>query len=57
MPTPTSAQGGVVIPLLALNKLGYKGLASRAVGLEEGVVFSTYTSLIAQALPPPCAAL
>lgn len=31
----------------ALNKLSYSKLDSKAVGVREGVIFSTYSSLIA----------
>lgn len=34
-------------PVHALNKLPYSKLDSKSVGVREGVVFSTYNSLIA----------
>ncbi|KAF5728143.1 protein strawberry notch 1 [Tripterygium wilfordii] len=39
--------GAVVIEVHALNKLPYSKLDSKSVGIREGVVFSTYSSLIA----------
>ncbi|KAL1559922.1 udp-glycosyltransferase [Salvia divinorum] len=39
--------GATCIEVHALNKLSYSKLDSKAVGIREGVVFSTYSSLIA----------
>ncbi|KAK2077490.1 hypothetical protein QBZ16_004335 [Prototheca wickerhamii] len=38
--------GGADIPLHALNKLPYGKLDSKRIGIQEGVVFLTYASLI-----------
>ncbi|XP_057765219.1 protein FORGETTER 1 [Salvia miltiorrhiza] len=39
--------GATCIQVHALNKLSYSKLDSKAVGVKEGVIFSTYSSLIA----------